>query len=83
LRYDSRNESTDDDKRRMANMRRAASVQKRRTPTMSGKDKKPKTPDRKQPQKPSNDELYEDGDMATPKRDFDEEQVKEEEDKRM
>ena len=50
---------------------------------MSGKDKKPKTPARKQPQKPSNDDLYDDGDMATPKRDFDEEDVKEQEDNRM
>ena len=50
---------------------------------MSGKDKKPKTPSRKQPRKPGTDDLYDDGDMATPKRDFDEEEVKEQEDKRM
>ena len=50
---------------------------------MSGKDKKPQKPPGKQPGKPGTDDLYEDGDIATPKRDFDEEEVKEEEDKRM
>jgi hypothetical protein len=50
---------------------------------MSGKDKKPKTPLRKQPKKQGTDDLYDDGDMATPKRDFDEDDVKEQEDKRM
>lgn len=50
---------------------------------MSGKDKKPRTPDRKQQKKQGTDDLYDDGDIATPKRDFNEDEIKEEEDKRM
>ncbi|MEW6767780.1 MAG: hypothetical protein AB1342_07095 [Pseudomonadota bacterium] len=50
---------------------------------MSGKDKKPRTPERKQPKKQDADDLYDDGDIATPKRDVSEDEIKEEEDKRM
>ncbi|MBI3702103.1 MAG: hypothetical protein HY242_16890 [Afipia sp.] len=50
---------------------------------MSGKDKKPKTPERKRPQKDNADDLYDDGDIATPKRSVSEDEIKEEEDKRM
>ena len=50
---------------------------------MSGKDKKPRTPDRKQPKKRGTDDLYDDGDMATPKHEVSEDELKEIEDKRM
>lgn len=52
---------------------------------MSEKKQKPgKTPKKPSGKIPSNnlDDLYEDGDIATPKRDFDEEAIKEEQDKR-
>ena len=50
---------------------------------MSGKDKKPRTPERKQPKKRDADDLYDDGDIATPKRNVSEDEIKEQEDKRM
>jgi hypothetical protein len=51
---------------------------------MSGTSKttKPPKPSEKKPSK-DNDELYDDGDFATPKRDVSEEEIKEQEDKRL
>ncbi len=54
---------------------------------MTAKDKhseKPRARDDKSVRQSANhDDLYDDGDMATPKRDFNEDEIKEEEDRRL